>query len=115
MEIVNLRVRATGVTQKPELSRIARRAGAKSVGGAAPRIDCVLDGRRCSAALIARDDLRAGDLFSGPTVISEYSATTLVPEGWRGRVDDYGQILLQTAGTVKAAPGRRTPKSEQLR
>jgi len=27
-------------------------------------------------------------------MISEYSATTLVPAGWRARVDAYGQILL---------------------
>ena len=57
-------------------------------------IDCVLGGRRCRAALIARDKLRSGDSLSGPAVISEYSATTLVPHGWTGRVDAYGQILL---------------------
>jgi hypothetical protein len=34
-------------------------------------------------------------------VISEYSATTLVPHGWSGRVDAYGQILL-------------TPKSKRV-
>jgi N-methylhydantoinase A/oxoprolinase/acetone carboxylase beta subunit len=44
--------------------------------------------------LIARDELRSGDFLSGPAVISEYSATTLVPHRWSGRVDDYGQILL---------------------
>jgi 5-oxoprolinase (ATP-hydrolysing) len=44
--------------------------------------------------LIAREELRSGDSLSGPAVISEYSATTLVPNGWSGRVDDYGQILL---------------------
>ena len=93
VEIVNLRVRATGVTEKPGLRKIesTRRGAALPKRGA---IDCVLDGRRCRAASIARDDLRAGDSFSGPVVISEYSATTLVPRGWTGRVDAYGQILL---------------------
>jgi N-methylhydantoinase A len=102
VEIVNLRVRATGVTDKPGLRKIpaaARSAkGVKGTSGvttsARGTIDCVLDGKRCRAALIARDDLRGGDSFSGPAVISEYSATTLVPAGWSGRVDDYGQILL---------------------
>jgi N-methylhydantoinase A len=94
VEIVNLRVRATGVTDKPGLRKIA----AASKGRSAPRmhgaIDCVLNGRRCQPELVARDDLRGGDSLSGPAVISEYSATTLVPHGWRGRVDEYGQILL---------------------
>src|SRR5580704_17349201 len=93
VEIVNLRVRATGVTEKPGLRKIP--SAARSTTSRKRRtIDCVLDGRRCRAKLIARDDLRAGDSLSGPAVISEYSATTLVPHGWNGRVDAYGQILL---------------------
>jgi N-methylhydantoinase A len=96
VEIVNLRVRATGVTEKPELSRIAR-AARKSRARISRTLDCVLDQRRCSAALISRDDLRAGASFSGPAVLSEYSATTLVPAGWHGNVDAYGQILLTRA------------------
>ena len=96
VEIVNLRVRATGVTKKPELRKIAEPAkGVKAVAmQSRAAIDCVLVGRRCSAKLLARDELRAGDSLSGPAVISEYSATTLVPHGWTGRVDEYGQILL---------------------
>jgi N-methylhydantoinase A len=62
-----------------------------------------LDGNRESARLFPRDRLRAGDAFSGPAVVSEYSATTLVPRGWSATVDSYGQILLQQAGKA----GRR--------
>jgi N-methylhydantoinase A len=99
VEIVNLRVRATGVTDKPGLRKIAGASKSEKVAGGAMAqsrgtIDCVLGGKRCRASLIARDDLRSGDSLSGPAVISEYSATTLVPHGWTGRVDAYGQILL---------------------
>jgi N-methylhydantoinase A len=99
VEIVNLRVRATGVTEKPGLRKIAAAAeGAKAATSAMASlrgtIECVLDGRRRRAAWIARDELRGGDSLSGPAVISEYSATTLVPHGWNVRVDAYGQILL---------------------
>ncbi len=94
VEIVNLRVRATGVTEKPGLRKIATASKGGSVSLTRGTIDCVLDGRKCRAALIARDELRSGDSLSGPAVISEYSATTLVPHGWTGRVDAYGQILL---------------------
>jgi N-methylhydantoinase A len=99
VEIVNLRVRATGVTDKPGLRKIAASSkSGKASGGAMTQsrgtIDCVLDGKRCHASLIVRDELRSGDSLSGPAVISEYSATTLVPHRWTGHVDEYGQILL---------------------
>jgi N-methylhydantoinase A len=94
VEIVNLRVRATGVTEKPGLRKIATAKRGASSPQRSGVIDCVLDGNQCRAAAIARNDLRAGDSLSGPAVISEYSATTLVPHGWSGRVDAYGQILL---------------------
>jgi N-methylhydantoinase A/oxoprolinase/acetone carboxylase beta subunit len=60
----------------------------------AASLDCILDGRQQTAALIDREQLRSGDSFAGPAVISEYSATTLVPAGWQAKVDAYGQILL---------------------
>jgi N-methylhydantoinase A len=100
VEIVNLRVRATGITDKPRIEKIARRArGAKTP--VAGTLDCVLDGRRCAVTLVAREDLCAGHSFAGPAVITEYSATTLVPRGWDARVDSYGQIFLRETGRTK--------------
>jgi N-methylhydantoinase A len=93
VEIVNLRVRATGITDKPRAEKIARAAKGEKMR-AAGSLDCVLDGKRQIATLIDREQLRSGDSFTSPAVISEYSATTLVPAGWRARVDGYGQILL---------------------
>ncbi|MBV8515413.1 MAG: hydantoinase/oxoprolinase family protein, partial [Acidobacteria bacterium] len=100
VEIVNLRVRATGVTEKPGLRKIAS-AGMSAAVPKRGAMDCVLDGRLCRATLIARDELREGDSLSGPAVISEYSATTLVPHEWAGRVDAYGQILLTPKGSAR--------------
>jgi N-methylhydantoinase A len=97
VEIVNLRVRATGMTEKPQVEKIPRAPKGAKVR-AAGSLDCVLDGERLAALLIAREQLRGGDSFAGPAVISEYSATTLVPESWRATVDDYGQILLTATG-----------------
>jgi N-methylhydantoinase A len=97
VEIVNLRVRATGMTEKPQVEKIPRAPKGATVR-VAGSLDCVLDGERLAASLIAREQLRGGDSFAGPAVISEYSATTLVPECWRATVDDYGQILLTATG-----------------
>ena len=66
---------------------------------AAPKmLRCSFEGKSESAKLFAREELRAGDTFVGPAVISEYSATSLVPRGWTARVDSYGQILLRRTG-----------------
>jgi N-methylhydantoinase A len=106
VEIVNLRCRATGITDKPRIEKIARiTKGAKPprLGG----LRCIFDGRTETAALFARKQLRAGHSFSGPAVITEYSATTLVPSGWRATVDSHGQILIApTRKTGNHAPGR---------
>ena len=74
-------------------AKIAKAAKSKKMRTAAS-LDCVLDGKRQTATLIDREQLHNTDSFAGPAVISEYSATTLVPAGWQAQVDAYGQILL---------------------
>jgi N-methylhydantoinase A len=106
VEIVNLRVRATGTTDKPRIERIPQAGRADKVRSSRS-LDCVLDGKRQGASLIARAQLRGGDRFAGPAVITEYSATTLVPAGWRAQVDAFGQILLTETPTT----GRHARKS----
>ncbi len=101
VEIVNLRVRASGITDKPRPEKMAKAAKGKKMR-AVGLLDCVLDGKRQIAALIDREQLRSGDSFAGPAAISEYSATTLVPAGWRARVDAYGQILLTSPSQSRA-------------
>jgi N-methylhydantoinase A len=100
VEIVNLRCRATGITEKPILSRIPR-ALRGVTRPPARAVLCVFDGEMQTAALLARGELRARHSFAGPAIVSEYSATTLVPRGWKARVDDYGQIFLAQDGRTK--------------
>lgn len=93
VEIVNIRCRATGTTEKPPQAKLASRK--QSERTASPQtLQLIFNGRTDKSRLYQRDDLRAGDIFSGPAVVAEYSATTLVPPGWKARVDPYGQLLL---------------------
>ncbi|HKA28218.1 MAG TPA: hypothetical protein VKH82_02505, partial [Candidatus Binatia bacterium] len=52
------------------------------------------DGRARRTPIHRRDDLRAGAALRGPAVICEYSATTVVPPGWRLAVDRLGGLVL---------------------
>jgi N-methylhydantoinase A len=96
VEIVNIRCRATGITEKPPPAKLPARKKSERAA-AAQTLRLVFAGRPQKACLYLRDDLRAGDIVSGPAVVAEYSATTLVPPGWRARVDAYGQLLLSRA------------------
>ncbi len=51
-------------------------------------------GRSVEAAQVERPRLRAGHEVKGPAIITEYSATTWVPEGWTARVDQLGNLIL---------------------
>jgi N-methylhydantoinase A len=91
-EIATARCRATGVIDKPRAEKIAKRRGSREIPS--ETADLIFDGREQRAQIYQRDELRAGDNFAGPGIVLEYSATTLIPPRWRGRVDDYGQLLL---------------------
>ena len=55
-------------------------------GNAARTFDC---------AWYQRESLQPGDFLHGPAVVAEYSATTLVPPGWRARLDAWNCLVLE--------------------
>jgi N-methylhydantoinase A len=96
VEIVNIRCRATGIQEKPPQAKLATRRQSERAASA-KTLQLIFAERTQKAQMYLRDDLRAGDSFAGPAVVVEYSATTLVPPGWKTRVDAYGQLLLSRA------------------
>jgi N-methylhydantoinase A len=93
VEIVNIRCRATGITDRPPSRKIASRSRTQPLLRDQIK-ELSFYGHARQTALYRRDNLRAGDVFSGPAIVAEYSATTLVPPDWKVRVDNYGQLLL---------------------
>jgi N-methylhydantoinase A len=93
VEIVNVRCRATGITDKPPSQKLTLRSRTKPL---LPEqtMDLTFYERARKTALYRRNNLRAGDIFSGPAIVAEYSATTLIPPDWKARVDNNGQLLL---------------------
>ncbi len=90
-EIVNLRVKAIGITQKPQLPR-------ETLGelmSAAPRAiaPAVFDGRTQKTAMYRRDDLLAGVAAAGPAILSGREATTVIPPNFKFRIDTLGNII----------------------
>jgi N-methylhydantoinase A len=64
--------------------------GEARIGSAAVWFD-----RRRRAAIMLRERLRPGDTFAGPAIVPQMDATTVVPPGWRARVDDAANLILE--------------------
>jgi N-methylhydantoinase A len=84
VEAVTLRVRAIGQLEKPELDPIAK-------GRKTPR-EAILSS--CGMTSFDRGRLLGGNRISGPALIIEDFATTYVPDGWHGQVDQWGNLHL---------------------
>ena len=59
------------------------------------------------AALVAREDLRPGDVIPGPAIIAEKNATTIVEPGWEAQLTELDHLLLnrRVARAVQHAVG----------
>jgi N-methylhydantoinase A len=94
VEVVNVRVRMVASSEpvpfpKP---RLRRGNGAQAV---VKQRRVVFEGRTLKAPVYERAQLRPGDVFAGPAIIAEYSATTALPPGCRARVDGRENIVIE--------------------
>ena len=116
VQIVTLRVEATGAVRKAEL-RAHPEAGPDASGAIAQRRPVWLAeaGDVVDTPIYARDALRPGNRFAGPAIVEQMDATTLVPPGWtRGsmristsssRRDMSSDLPPQRVGRCRAAGG----------
>ncbi len=95
VEAVNVRLRALGLTDKPAV-RPAKRDGARPPADALfKRARACFDGRWHETNFYIRERLRPGNRLAGPAVIAEYSGTTVLPPGWRARLDLHENLVLE--------------------
>jgi N-methylhydantoinase A len=97
VELVTLRLRAavksetvrwgTGVFARPSPGR----PGTIST----PRRPVFFEAKKVSTPIYSRDELRSGKRYSGPAIVTEYSATTIVPRGWGLWADRPGNLVVK--------------------
>lgn len=105
IEVVTVRVRATGVTNKPELrSERTRRHAPRPASWQRARFD----GRDVRAAVHRWADLAPGAAATGPAVIAGAEATAVVPPGFRFRVDRFGNIVIEQMRATPSGSRRRS-------
>ncbi|MEE9198501.1 MAG: hydantoinase/oxoprolinase family protein [Dehalococcoidia bacterium] len=96
VELVNLRVRATGVLPRPPLQQLEQRDPNVALKGtrevyfreAAGALPC---------QIYERDLLGKDTVLEGPAIIEELTSTTLVPPSFTATIDKYGNIILRRA------------------
>jgi len=110
LEFVTLRLRATvksptgylGNTGHLETGTLASLPRAKPRGpgratlGSLPasKAEVLFDGKKWSTMIYSREELKRGKTYFGPSIVTEYSATTVIPPGKRFYVDNRGNLLI---------------------
>ncbi len=96
VELVTLRLRAR--LPSPQSAVARRRSVARARMRVAPRrVPVWFEGKAVATNIYDRSSLAALKRYPGPAVITEYSATTVVPPGMRFQVDRAGNLVIETA------------------
>jgi N-methylhydantoinase A len=91
-EVVHLRVRGAGVTDKPAIQEAAPEPGEPAI--TTREAYCFAEGRAVPFEIYDRSRLAPGDELDGPAIVQEDTTTTVFYSDQRARVDDYGHLLI---------------------
>ncbi len=96
IEVVNLRLKLELAVDKPHLEPAAPQdgdAGAAVIGSS----EVVFANGPLTTTLYDRDRLQTGNRIAGPALLLQLDTTIVLPPGWNGAVDPYGNLLLEPA------------------
>jgi N-methylhydantoinase A len=101
IELVTLRLRA--IVKSPQLQikkdhvgtgTLARPGRAKLGRPSSLKAPVQFEGRKQETKIYSRDDLRPAHKYSGPAIITEYSAITVIPPGKRFHLDRAANLIV---------------------
>jgi N-methylhydantoinase A len=91
IELVAVRLSATGVVDAPALPEVA-----PGTGDPVPRSERMVyrDGSRVPYRVFHRDDFGRGDAIAGPAIINEHTSTTVLHPGDSAVIGTLGEIVI---------------------
>ncbi|MBW2406685.1 MAG: hydantoinase/oxoprolinase family protein, partial [Deltaproteobacteria bacterium] len=95
IEIVNIRLRARGMPEKPRFQKSEKMEKTPPSDAFLGEKEVVFDGHRIPTKIMDRDKLKSGNRIKGPVIMVEYSSTTVIPPFASAHVDEYGNILME--------------------
>ncbi len=101
IELVTLRLRATVKSANAKLAYGRTRSSNKKrpLKSLNPEnCEVAFDGKLLPSQIYQRDDLIPGKRYRGPAIVTEYSATTVVPPGMSFRLDRAANLLIDVDG-----------------
>ena len=96
VEVVNLRLKLELAVDKPLLEPAAD-CGSDASHAAIGNAEVVFTQGAVDTTLYDRDRLQTGNRIAGPALLLQLDTTIVVPPGWAGVVDPYGNLLLEPA------------------
>jgi len=100
VEMVSARVELTGSTGREQLQ--TTRCETRRIESI-QTTKAYFDGQEISAQRFDRAELRGGDQFSGPAIISDVHSTIVVERGWQAELLSDGELLLTDEGVEKSS------------
>jgi N-methylhydantoinase A len=92
-EIVNFRLAAAGAVPKPTLPRWSVSGSVQDAQRAERAV--YFGSETLATPIYARERLRGGVPVTGPAIVEEMGATTVVPPGWTATVGTWGELVLE--------------------
>jgi N-methylhydantoinase A len=105
LELVTLRLHASVKSPKLGMSAVGkmdhvgtaapgRPSRAKLGSPSMPKAPVLFEGKKLSTAIYSRDALKPGKTYPGPAIITEYSATTVIPPNKRFHLDSTANLII---------------------
>ena len=94
VEVVNLRLTATGETDKPPIQSVPL-ADTDASEAFTVQNPVIFEGEALPTDFYRREALRPGNRIAGPAIVTEFSATTVVPPNFSAVVDAYQNLILR--------------------
>jgi N-methylhydantoinase A len=101
-ELVTLRLRATVKSTQPHVEKmnhvgtavLGRPVRAKLDSPSTPNAPVFFDDKKLATPNYSREALVPGKIYSGPAIVTEYSATTVIPPGKRFHLDSAANLIV---------------------
>lgn len=93
VEVVSARVRSIGVVGKLKVRRL-KSSTANGFARPGQFAETLFERKKTRVSVYRREEIMAGSSLRVPCIVTEYSGTTLIPEGMSAKVDDHGNLIV---------------------
>ena len=103
VQVVNVRLKARGLAQPPQLERYESKQGATPTPTSMQDV-VFMDSQRSAISssyrtyhvpVYEREILEPGNILTGPAIITQYDTTTVLPPDWRAWVDAVRNLIIE--------------------